>query len=119
MISERRRFRRFDVSLDVVFDATSSAVTGITKNVSRSGICFESTAFDRPLNERMELRVKLPGQDTFVSLSGNVAWTKQVADRYQVGLEFQEIDKAAKVEILDYAYDRWLETQRRSGTAVQ
>ena len=119
MKSERRRFRRFDVALDVAFDAEAKAVAGITKNISRSGLCFESPVFDHRLNEKVELRIKLPEQDTFIPFSGNVAWTKQVADRYLVGLEFQEIDKAAKVEILDYAYDLWIETQKRAGAIVQ
>lgn len=119
MTSDRRRFKRFDVSLDVAFDSSSTAVTGITKNVSRSGLCFESPAFDHPLNGLMELRVKLPGQDSFVPLSGNVAWTRQIAGRHLVGLEFQEIDKSAKCEILDHAYDLWIEAQRSAGTGIQ
>ena len=115
MMSERRKFRRFDVSLDVAFKVSNGSqafFTGITKNVSRSGLCFESHAFDPALKEGMELKVKLPGRDTYALVKGMIAWKEQMKDACWVGIEFKEIDKEAKGQILEYAYDLWVEKNR-------
>ena len=53
--------------------------------------------------------MKLPHQDSFVTVMGSVAWKEQVKDKCWVGLEFVEMDKEAKSQILDYAYDIWVE----------
>ncbi|MBI4682301.1 MAG: PilZ domain-containing protein [Nitrospirae bacterium] len=116
MLSERRKFNRFDISLDVAFkDPKKSRAhfTGVTKNFSRSGLCFESDTAGLALNSLMELEVKLPDQDTFVPVSGNVAWKAQVKDKCWVGIEFSEINKEDKSRILDYAYDLWVEENRK------
>jgi len=115
MISERRRFKRFDVSLDVAFKASKNAsgyISGVTKNFSRSGLCFESPDVGLTLKDLMELEVKLPHNDSFVPVAGNVAWKEQLKDKCLIGIEFTEINKEAKSQILDYAYDRWVEKNR-------
>ena len=115
MLSERRKFKRFDVSLDVAFKASKNAggyFSGVTKNFSRSGLCFESPTVSLALKAPMELEVKLPDQDTFVPVSGNVAWKYQLEDKCLIGIEFTEINKEAKSQILDYAYDLWVEKNR-------
>ena len=119
MLNERRKFMRFDVSLDVAFKAPKESekhVTGVTRNFSRSGLCFESRTFGTALNSIMELEVKLPDQDTFISVLGNVAWKERLADKYLVGIDLIEIDKDAKGQILDYAYELWVEETRAKET---
>lgn len=115
MGNERRKFMRFDVSLDVAFKVSKNAgeyFSGITKNFSRSGLCFESLAVGFAMNAPVELELKLPYNDTYTPVSGNVAWKEQVKDTCLIGIEFTEINKEAKVQILDYAYDRWVEKNR-------
>jgi len=122
MSSERRKFRRFDVSLDVAFKTSEGSddySTGVTKNISRSGLCFESQTLAPSLKEYMELKVKLPDQDTFVSVSGSVAWKEKSEDKCWVGIEFKEIDKEAKGKILDYAYDLWVDKNRNLNSMGQ
>ena len=117
MISERRKFKRFDVSLDVAFKTANGSqayFTGMTKNISRSGLCFESRTFAPALEECMELKVKLPGLDTYAFITGTIAWKEQLKDACWVGIEFRDIDKAAKVQILEYAYDLWVEKNRNA-----
>lgn len=116
MQSDRRKFMRFDVSLDVAFRTSVKAgdyVTGVTKNFSRSGLCFESPAVGYALKAQMELELKLPDNNTFIPVSGNVAWKEQLKDKCLIGIEFTEINKEVKSQILDYAYDRWLEENRK------
>ena len=115
MMSERRKFMRFDVSLDVAFKISNGSekyFTGVTKNFSRNGLCFESDMFGPALKTPMELSVKLPGQDKFVSVSGNVAWEEQFKDKCWIGIELEEMNKEAKSRILDYAYDLWVEENK-------
>jgi c-di-GMP-binding flagellar brake protein YcgR len=115
MANERRKFKRFDVSLDVAFKISNGSdeyFTGVTMNVSRSGLCFESGMFGLALQELVDLKLKLPDTDRFISVSGDVAWKKQGEDKCWVGIAFREINKEAKSQILDYAYDRWVEQNR-------
>jgi len=115
MLSERRKFKRFDVSLDVTFKTFKNAgghFSGVTKNFSRSGLCFELPAVSLALNDAMELEIKLPDNNAFIPVAGNVAWKEQLKDKCLIGIEFTEIDKEAKSQILDYAYDRWVEMNR-------
>jgi len=116
MLSDRRKFMRFDVSLDVAVRTSVKAgdyVSGVTKNFSRSGLCFESPAVSFALKAPMELELKLPFNDTVIPVSGNVAWKEQLKDKCLIGIEFTEINKEVKSQILDYAYDRWLEENRK------
>jgi hypothetical protein len=115
MSNERRDFNRFDVSLDVSYEQSKGSdtyFTGVTKNFSRKGLCFESQSFGLELNSPMELKVKLPDQDTFVPVMGKVAWKKHIKDKYWVGIEVQEMNTEAKIQILNHAYDIWVEKSR-------
>ncbi len=117
MLNERRKFRRFDVSLDVAFKISKTSkesFTGVTRNFSRRGFCFESDAFAFALESPVELRVKLPDQDAFIPVSGNVAWKERVNDKCWIGIEMTEMDKEVKSQILDYAYDQWVEGNRNT-----
>lgn len=113
MSIERRRFIRFDVPLEVLFkssDDSSLLFSGITKNFSRYGCCVEVKSSDLSLEETMELQLRHPRKDTFVSASGKVVWKQQLDhDIYQVGINLLAMDREAKSEILDFAYDVWLE----------
>jgi len=113
MLAERRKFIRFDVPLDVIFkisdDSTPYSV-GTTKNFSRHGCCIESKSADIKLHKNMDIQVKHPTKDIFVYASGNVVWKQQLDnDRCLLGIDIIEMNKEAKSEILDFAYDIWLE----------
>lgn len=112
MSIERRKFIRFDIPLDVIFKSSGEAPysNGITKNFSRYGCCIESKSTDLTLRDNLELQVKHPRKDIFIPASANIVWKQQVAnDNLLLGVTFLEIDKEAKSEILDFAYDMWLE----------
>jgi c-di-GMP-binding flagellar brake protein YcgR len=121
MLNDRRKFIRFDVSLDIAFKTSGESdvyFTGVTKNFSRTGLCFVSQASGLALKESMKLIVKLPDNNTFVSVSGNVTWMEQFKDRCWVGITLEEMEKEAKSQILDYAYDLWVEENKNRNTAV-
>jgi len=99
MVDERREFERFDISLEVAIKTSKYAdelFAGEIKNVSLGGICVESPDIQPALKDLMELRVKLPDQDTFVSVSGIIAWNEQLDDKCLLGVELTEMDYEAK-----------------------
>lgn len=120
MVNERRKFKRFDVSLVVASKSSRESdeyFMGVTKNFSRGGLCFESKAFGLPLEAPLEFMVKLPDKDTFVPVSGNIAWKEQFEDKCRIGIQLGEMHKEAKIQILDHAYDLWVEEKRKLKSA--
>lgn len=117
MNQDRRKFIRFDIPLDVEFKSsinTDSCSKGMTVNFSRSGLCFETKELDYNLNDLMELKVKMPEKDDYISITGDLAWKEKIDDsKYLAGVIFREIDSEAKSHILDHAYDAWLLDLRR------
>lgn len=115
MSEDRRRFKRFAVSLEIAFKASQESdkyFFGSVINFSRKGLCFESKTLGPALNAPVDLKVKLPGEDTFVSASGNVTWKEQSRDKCWVGVEIEDMNTEAKGQILDYAFDQWVEKNR-------
>ncbi len=112
MIENRRKFMRFDIPLDVEFKPSIGIDTpskGTTVNFSRSGLCFEAKELNYNLNDMMEIKVKLPKKDDYISVTGDIAWMNKISDsKCLAGLNFREIDSEAKNHILDHAYDAWL-----------
>jgi len=112
MNEDRRKFMRFDIPLDVRFKPSIDADShskGMTVNFSRSGLCFEARELDYNLNDLMELKVRLPKKDDYISVTGGLAWKEKLNDsRCLAGIIFREIDSEAKSHILDHAYDAWL-----------
>ena len=117
MQKDRRKFMRFDIPLEMEFkpsiDANSHS-KGTTVNFSRSGLCFETKEHDCILSDLVELKVKLPKKDDYVSVTGDLSWKEKLDDsRCLVGISFKKIDSEAKSQILDHAYDAWLLNFRR------
>jgi len=113
MSIERRKFIRFEIPLNVIFKPANDNTPyspGITKNFSRYGCCIESKRTDLALSENLELQVKHPRKDILISAFANIVWKQQLGDdKCLLGVNLLEIDKEAKSEILDFAYDMWLE----------
>ena len=115
MLDERRNFKRFDIPLNVEFKISNSLekyLTGITVNFSRSGLCLESNATAPDISEVTELKIKLPEKETYLTAVCDVAWQKRVDDKFMMGVKLMAMDKEAKNEILQYAYDLWLKKMR-------
>jgi c-di-GMP-binding flagellar brake protein YcgR len=115
MLEERRSFKRFDIPLDIEFKISNSSreyVMGRTVNFSRTGLCLESNAIVPDVNDVTELKIKLPEKDIYTTAVCDVAWQKRVDDKFLMGIKLMAMDKEAKNEILQYAYDLWLKKMR-------
>ena len=117
MNEDRRKFLRFDIPLDVKFKPSIDADShskGTTVNFSRSGLCFKAKEPDYNLNDLMELKVKMPKNDDYISITGDLAWKEKIDNsKCLIGITFREIDPDSKNDILDHAYDAWLLNIRR------
>jgi len=115
MFGERRKFIRFDISLNVEFKPVKGSAEyslGVTRNFSREGLSFVSQDLDLKSEETIELRLTPPEKDTSISLLADIIWKKQVKNKWWSGVKFKKIDTEVKSEILDYAYNLWLEKIR-------
>jgi len=120
MSIERRKFIRFEVPLDVTLknsDSNAHYSFGIIKNFSRYGCCIESVKTDLSLNDNLELQVKHPHKDVLVPASGIIVWKQQLSnDKCLLGIDIRDMNKEAKSEIMDFAYDIWVENNIKMNT---
>jgi len=112
MFNDRRKYMRFDIPLDVEYatsDSKSIYRKGSTNNFSREGLGLISNDYDFENSTSLELKVKHPNQDRSITAMADIAWKTKVGDSWYAGLQIREIDKAAKMDILDIAYDKWVQ----------
>jgi c-di-GMP-binding flagellar brake protein YcgR len=115
MLPNRRSYFRFDVPIKVTIANTKNngtSLTGTTQNLSRSGLCFETDNTDLQPDDRIELNIEIPDNETSYSLLADVMWKQQVNDRCLAGVKIVSMDSEAKSEVLDYAYHTWLNKVR-------
>jgi c-di-GMP-binding flagellar brake protein YcgR len=115
MLDERRSFKRFDIPLDVEFKISNLSdryLMGKTINFSRTGLCLESNSIAPNISEVTEIKIKLPEKETYTTAVCDVAWQRRVDDKFMMGIKLMAMDKEAKNEILQHAYDLWINKMR-------
>ena len=115
MFDDRRKYLRFDIPLKVEYEVEGGSknyTTGVTANFSREGINLVTQQFDYDPSNTVELKLQHPTKESYIVLSGDVVWKRQVDDKWYAGLRLRQMDKGDKSDILGYAYDRWLENAR-------
>jgi len=116
MDKERRKFKRFDAYMSVKCGAGQDAEKilniGLTKDVSRDGICVNSND-EIKKGTTIDLEIDLPDDPRPIKTAGKVVWTKTSDGEEGVdyGIQFVSIDPVDKFRVLDYAYNHWLETK--------
>lgn len=118
---ERRKYIRLDSVFPVNFrilsldgqQVLSDWIQGFTGNISRGGICLSvnnlKPAFAEIIKQKqvkLSLDIEMPLHKTPVSAKAIVAWMELVskeADRYLIGLAYQEISPVLNKRIFRYA----------------
>ncbi len=106
MLDERRKYERFDLSLIAAVKAEKyegELFAGEVKNISAGGICFESPDIEPVLHAPLELEIKHPERDEYVSIHGTIAWKEQFDNRCLVGIDLTDIANEAVSDILSFA----------------
>jgi c-di-GMP-binding flagellar brake protein YcgR len=121
MLAERRKYIRFDIPLDIIFRPVNNKAPysfGVIRNFSRHGCCIESNSLDALLIENLEFKVKHPTKkDVYITATGDIVWKQRIDGGWLAGVRILDMDKEAKSEILDFAYEIWLEKNIKPGSA--
>jgi len=115
MMMERRKFMRFDIPLHLEFKASHNEgdiTGGVMINFSREGFCFQSELSDFISDRGIDFNIKLPDKKENIPVRGDVVWVEKNEGGSLAGVRIHEIGNEEKFEILDFAYDRWLETMK-------
>ncbi len=107
MDSDKRKFLRFLVTLPVQISAVTGEKWATTRDFSREGMGIVAEKFDAREGEELSLKVQLPETERFTEVKGKVCWRQHQGDNWLAGIKLEDIDKADKADILDYAYQRW------------
>ena len=84
------------------FDNHLSEMAAKGKNISRSGVLFESGEFFE-IGTKVQLKVPLPEPDGSFIVIGRVVRIEVIeVNRYNIGVSFLEMDQDAKTELANY-----------------
>jgi hypothetical protein len=110
------RFRkpRFNFEIDVEFRANGDLFSGMTKDISRNGLCFISQSCSVDVGTPLKFQMQNSKGEDAIEAYGNIAWKRQMGDECHLGLHFKDINKIDKSDILDITYDKWLSVIRKS-----
>ncbi len=106
---ERRRFMRFQTALEADYWTTGVSAAGRAQvlDVSRAGM---RVTLAQPMlaGAPVKFTLQLPGDNTPIFASGDVAWASAKPGQGGVGIRFREIKSPDLARMLDYAYAQWL-----------
>jgi len=108
---ERRQFVRLNFLVDVVYHKVPPVEKlSLAKNISTGGICL-IVYEELKEQDTLDLEIYLPKDKTAIQAKGRVTWVKEfiIGDipkgkRYDVGIEFLEIDKNDLEKINKYVF---------------
>lgn len=102
---ERRGEDRIRAEVKVDYRTVGSFITDYSANISHGGM-FVATSLPLPVNERVRLRITLPGETLPFALDGIVRWCRQPdangEGRPGMGVEFVDFDDALKARLHGY-----------------
>ena len=110
---ERRKFPRLAASVDVEYNILKKKASlkqkTLSKNISAGGICLIVYEKIEPGTE-LALRFHLSDSDYNIKAKGRVVWMSPFSvgseqqERYDLGIEFTQIDKQAQEKIAQYIF---------------
>ena len=110
-MKERRKFMRFNASVDVRYSVPGMAIEGLSlsKDVSREGMGFPVNRM-MPIGTPLELELNIPGKIAPVFARAEVAWVKELAERadFDAGVKVLKVDPFDRSRLLEYVYEEWL-----------
>src|SRR5262245_13839417 len=94
---ERRRSERTPVTVRIEYATVDALFSDFTRNINEGGI-FVETDEQIPLDEKVELRLRLPGASEVVHARGRVVRIEHASPTSAAGIaiEFDQLDGAAR-----------------------
>jgi len=117
MDNEKRKFRRFECLLpaDVtkVEHLAGLSEKGQIEDFSREGLKLVlSLDFDFVPGSMIEMNFSSPGKETAESVSGEVVWSRNDGNKWQLGLKIREMTAETRSQILDTCYSGWQDKRK-------
>jgi cell division septation protein DedD len=105
MVQDRREFNRFDIFVVLEFRLLrdrAKPFLGVTKNVSCEGLCIDTQCVDFYEGDELEVTLKHPEADRFVTLPGKVIW-KHKGSKFasMMGITLAEADLDSRTRMLE------------------
>ncbi|MGB8951652.1 MAG: PilZ domain-containing protein [Candidatus Aminicenantales bacterium] len=117
MREDKRKFRRFEClfPVEIVKVEGKKGVAREAKidNISREGFKLV-LSFDFSSGTDIELKIPIPGKRASTLVSGEVVWSQQMNNKWEIGVRIREMDKAAKNELLDLSFTEWREKMEKT-----
>jgi uncharacterized protein (TIGR02266 family) len=109
---ERRRSERAPVVVQIEYSTVDALFSDFTRNINEGGI-FVETDEPIPLDEKVELKLRLPGSNELVHATGRVVRIEPTSSSSAGGIaiEFEQLDADAR-ETINAAVRR-LRSERR------
>ena len=103
---ERRRSDRAPVVVRIEYSTVDALFSDFTRNINEGGI-FVATEEPVPLDEKVDLKLRLPGSDEIVRVQGRVVRIEQATATKAGGIavEFGQLDSHAR-ELINAAVRR-------------
>jgi len=106
MTEERRKYQRYKCIFPAKLIKSGDKLRLIERisiqNFSREGLKLIINFISLKPGSSMELELYVPEKGLSISLSGEIAWSKGVENRMEVGLKIKKMDEEAKNEILSW-----------------
>jgi len=106
MTEERRKYPRYECMFPAKLIKLGDKHKLIERlsihNFSREGLKLIINFVSLKPGSNMELELYIPEKQISTSLSAEIAWSKGVENRMEVGLKIKKMDEEAKNEILSW-----------------
>ena len=113
LVEERRKFIRLNINVDIRFSLIKNTVQeeikSKSRNISAGGICI-MTGESLKAGDVLKIEIILPENPPIVHALGKVSWIKpfgyldEKKQRYDVGVEFVEIDERERERVNKYVF---------------
>ncbi len=118
-MSEKRKFMRFDVAIEVEYmvPGNGAPIEGIsvTRNLSREGMQISVNSKLVPGTE-LEIKLRIPEDTAPVYAKGDLVWVDktdipEMNTESSGGIKFTQMSPFDRNRILDHVYKEWVEQQ--------
>jgi len=114
MTEERRKYPRYKCMFPAKVTKSGDKHKLIERisihDFSREGLKLTINFASLKPGSSMELELYFPEKGLSTSLSAEIAWSKGVENRMEVGLKIKEMDEEAMNEILSWIASKYLKT---------
>lgn len=117
LLDGKRKCKRFPVDLTGEFKMVAGALDYAVcqiKDFSRYGCRLIAQTINPCAEPAIELKLKMPNQEGFIAVWGDVIWSQETNGAWHAGIRFRDISASAKWDILEYAYEYWRQQQTAS-----